>query len=140
MMTRTAYCLRSLAVLLAAAAIALLASCAPAPVTPLAGGEPAKGPIVVGTLAPADSYAWRISPAWTRLIVLRQRTTRELQAGRITTAAAKEVLSLTDQARAQLDLGQQHDTAGNRIEAISAQLNAGQSLDRADAALRGGAK
>lgn len=95
--------------LIALALCGLLAACAlpqtqPDPI--LAGAvavTPTRGPAMVGTLADAGTYEMVVAPAYTRLALQRRAAARAIQDGRMTATLGRQVQTLADTARANLD-------------------------------------
>lgn len=118
--------------LIIALAALVLAGCAST--TPIEGSaQPGRagGVYVVGTLAPWGSFEHRAAPLYTRNAVVRRTAARELERGAITLPAAREVLHLTDEARAVLDAAVRDSAGGDAARADAGLARARELIDQA---------
>lgn len=79
-------------------------------------------------LAPAQSPSEGLAYAYGAVAAARSTAAQELQSGQITTATAQKVLALTDQARGELDAGQQVLTAGGATTTVMQDLQLATAL------------
>lgn len=88
---------------LAALAAVALIGCAASPAVPLAGQAQTGGIIGAGTLALTGTCEMDVAADMTALVIYRQRAARGVAKGQITVAQARQVQTLADSARADLD-------------------------------------
>ena len=81
---------------------AALVGCASQPI-PLSGKAAATGPYAAATLASVGTCEMDVAADYTALAMARTRATRNLGKGRITVDQAKQIQSLADSARADLE-------------------------------------
>lgn len=89
------------ATIFAVAVAAFLTACAPT--QPLVSAPAPAGMVAFGTLATVGTCEYRLAGEYTALAVARYRAAQALDARRIDVAAARQVQSIADEARAALD-------------------------------------
>lgn len=122
--------------ILIAALAALLTACAGTAPLQATGAPPAR---IVGfaTLAPLGSFEWRAAAPMTALAKLRHDAARDLRAGRIGAATARDIQSRADAIRALIDGAIKSDKNGDGIGAENDLITATEQLVTAIAILKG---
>lgn len=120
--------------------VVFLVGCATAPTTAIDGqAQAARGgaTIVVGTLAPLNTFEWDVAPLYSRVAVARAVAARRVQQGTLSTQDAREVQALANEARRVLDAAVAQEARDrNRAAATAATAPAVTALDRINSVMR----
>jgi hypothetical protein len=95
--------------LLLSALVFALVGCASNPIEGNAVHGKDTGSFVVGTIAPINSFEWKVAPLYTRSAVIRRTAAAKLQRGQIDVPTAQFVQGVADLARSKLDQAVRED-------------------------------
>ncbi len=125
--------------LLLAIVCVVAAACA-TPDSSLKGSVSRGGLYGAATLASVGTFEYQVAPKITANAMLRRRAAVDVDHGRVSVAAAREVLRVSDRARTALADAIAADRAGDRVRASQLLGEADRALAAGREILEGGAK